>query len=245
MRRDRHAQDLARDAWFDQRRQAIGLAQSAQVIADAVDRAAQSASDPLGGGGEISLAVERRKNGAAHQGRAAQSGQYRSAKPLYREPAPVNQAAMLAVHGKRRLVAEVDRLGIKPAISAAHSSVIQSRFPLTTSLNARRHINVANFRVTRRATVLKRKARPSAEHDALALQDRQRDPATKAESLRDAVAYPMCDIPTGWPKNGRGLWPQCGDCLAIIRLAKRLIRSARNGRRTRQKLPISRPFPAR
>ena len=71
MRRGRNAQDLAGNARLAERRQPVGLAQAAQVVADAGDRAAQRVLDPLGRGGEIGLAVERRKNGAAHQGRAA------------------------------------------------------------------------------------------------------------------------------------------------------------------------------
>jgi hypothetical protein len=31
---------------------------------------------------------------------------------LYREPAPINEAARAAVHRKRRLVAEIDHLGV-------------------------------------------------------------------------------------------------------------------------------------
>ena len=49
--------------------------------------------DPLRDGGEIGLAVERRKNGAAHQGRAAKAGQDRAAEPLHRDAAAIDDAA--------------------------------------------------------------------------------------------------------------------------------------------------------
>ena len=91
--RGRNFQDLPRHALFADRRQAIGLAESIQAVADAGDRAAQRHLDALRRGGEIGFAVERRKNGAAHECRAAQSGQDRAGEPLHREPAPVEQAA--------------------------------------------------------------------------------------------------------------------------------------------------------
>ena len=52
-------------------------------------RATRSRRAPAGG--EIGLAVERRENGAAHQGRAAQAGQDRAGKPLHRDAAAIDQ----------------------------------------------------------------------------------------------------------------------------------------------------------
>ncbi len=77
------------------------------------DRAAQRGLDLLGGRGEIGLAVKRRKNGAAHESRAAQTGQDRSGEPLYREPAPIDETAGAAVDRKRRLIAEIDDVGVE------------------------------------------------------------------------------------------------------------------------------------
>ena len=131
-RRDRHAQRFAARRRLAERRQPVGLARAAQAIADARDRAAQSALDLLRRAGEIGLAVERRKNGAAHERGAAQSGEDRSGKPLHREPAPVDQAAD-AVRRKRRLIAEIDRLGMKPprrnVSCAARPSLVQVYVP--------------------------------------------------------------------------------------------------------------------
>ena len=70
-------------------------------------------SDPLRHGREIGLAVERCENGAAHEGSAAKTGQDRPAEPLHRDAAAIDQLACLAVDGKRRLVAEIDLLGIE------------------------------------------------------------------------------------------------------------------------------------
>ena len=97
-RRSRNAQDLPRHALLADRRQAVGLAEGVQAVADAGDRAAQRHLDALGRGGEIGFAVERSKNGAAHECCAAQSGQDRAGEPLHRKPAPVEQAARAAVH---------------------------------------------------------------------------------------------------------------------------------------------------
>ena len=109
------------------------LRNAVEAFADARDRAAQHVFDLLGSGGEIGLAVERRENGAAHQSRAAQAGQDRAGKPLHRKPAPIDQAARAAVHRKRRLVAEIDDLGVKapmvPIPRAAQPSLVQSYVP--------------------------------------------------------------------------------------------------------------------
>ena len=54
------------------------------------------------------------ENGAAHQGRAAQAGQDRAGKPLYRDAPAIDQAAALAIDRKRRLIAELDRRRLRP-----------------------------------------------------------------------------------------------------------------------------------
>ena len=84
----------------------------------------------LGHGGEVGLAVEGRENGAAHQGGAAQAGENGAAEPLDGDAVAVHQAAALAVDRQRRLVAEIDALGL-PARStyAASFALIQARRP--------------------------------------------------------------------------------------------------------------------
>ena len=106
------------------------------VLADAVERAAQRRLDALRRRGEIGFAVERSKNGAAHQGSAAQSGQDRAAEPLQREPAPVDQTARAPVDRKRRLVAEIDGLGLEPPICAAQPSLVQDHVPCSRDRTA-------------------------------------------------------------------------------------------------------------
>jgi hypothetical protein len=58
--------------------------------------------------------VERCENGAAHEERAAKTGQNRAGKPLCGDAAAVDDAMRLAVDGERRLVAEVDRIEFAP-----------------------------------------------------------------------------------------------------------------------------------
>ena len=125
------ANDLARGVGLAGRRQAIGLARVGARSGGAGRRAAQRGFHPLRNGGEVGLAVERRENGAAHEGRAAQAGQDRAAEPLHRDAAAVDQPAALAVDGQRRLVAEIDVLGLQArSICAAPFAVIQDRRPL-------------------------------------------------------------------------------------------------------------------
>ena len=52
---------------------------------------AQRDFSALGQGGEIGLPVERRKNGAAHQGSAAQGSQDGAGEPLYGNTATIDK----------------------------------------------------------------------------------------------------------------------------------------------------------
>ena len=89
-----YSHDLSRDARFDGGGSRSVLRMPLKRSPMPGDRAAQRGLDALRRRGEISLAVERRKNGAAHQGGAAQSGQDRSAEPLHRKPAAIDQTAL-------------------------------------------------------------------------------------------------------------------------------------------------------
>jgi hypothetical protein len=57
-------------------------------------RAAQRAFDALGHFGKGHFAVERRKNGAADQGRAAQTGQNGAAEPLHGDAAAIDDGSL-------------------------------------------------------------------------------------------------------------------------------------------------------
>ena len=120
-----HPDDLAVGIGLAGRRQPVALAQRGDVIREVADRAAQRDLDPLRHGREIGLAVERCENGAAHESSAAKTRQDGPAEPLDRNPAAVDLAMGLAVHGKRRLVAEVQALGIEIPVYAASLAVFQ------------------------------------------------------------------------------------------------------------------------
>ena len=94
-------------------------------------RAAQRRLDPLGQRREIGLAVERDKDGAAHQRGAAQAGQDRAGEPLDGDAAAVDQAGRRAIDQQWRFVAEIDRLcGCSQTIWIAPSALIQAPCPL-------------------------------------------------------------------------------------------------------------------
>ena len=103
---------------FAGRRQAIALVQAGGVVIGA-ECAAQRALDALGNLGEGHLAVERRKNGAADQSRAAQTGQDGAAKPLYGDAAAIDHRGFGAIDGKRRLVTEIDDPGLASVAAPA------------------------------------------------------------------------------------------------------------------------------
>ena len=81
--------------------------------------AAQRALDAFRHLGKGHFAVERRKNGAADQGRAAQTGQDGAAKPLYGDAAAIDHRGFGAIDGKRRLVTEIDDPGLASVAAPA------------------------------------------------------------------------------------------------------------------------------
>ncbi len=70
--------------------------------------APQRALNPFRDTGEGRFSVERRENGPANQGRAAQSGQYGPAEPLHGDAAAIDDRGFGAIGGKWRLMAKVD-----------------------------------------------------------------------------------------------------------------------------------------
>jgi hypothetical protein len=83
------------------------------------ERAAQRALDALGNLGEGHFAVERGKNSAADQSRAAQAGKDGAAEPLYGDAAAVDHRGLGTVNGKRRLMAEINDPGLAPVSAPA------------------------------------------------------------------------------------------------------------------------------
>ena len=67
---------------------------------------------PFGQRGEIGLPVERRENGATHESSAAERGQNRAGKPLHRNAAAIDEAARAAIDRQRRLIAELNGVGL-------------------------------------------------------------------------------------------------------------------------------------
>ena len=83
------------------------------------ERAAQRALDALRHLGKGHFAVQRRKNGAADESRAAQTGQDGAAKPLYGDAAAIDHRGFGAIDGKRRLVTEIDDPGLASVAAPA------------------------------------------------------------------------------------------------------------------------------
>jgi hypothetical protein len=81
-------------------------------FAATAERATQRDFDAFGQGRKIGFAVEGGENGAAHESSAAESGQDRAGKPLYGNASSIDEAARAAVNGQRRLIAELDGVGL-------------------------------------------------------------------------------------------------------------------------------------
>ena len=103
---------------FAGRRQAVALVQAGILVVGA-ERAAQRALDPFRHLGEGHFAVERRKNGAADEGRAAQTSQNGAAEPLYGDAAAIDHRGLGAINGKRRLVTEINDPGLASVAAPA------------------------------------------------------------------------------------------------------------------------------
>ncbi len=123
--------DLAGRVGLAGRRQAVGLARD---IGDAVDHAGhgltQGCFHAFRHGREVGFAIKRSEHGAAHQRGAAQTREDRAAEPLHRDAAAIDQCGILAVDGQRRLVAEIDVLGLQARTECpAAFALIQAQRP--------------------------------------------------------------------------------------------------------------------
>ena len=76
------------------------------------ERAAQRTLDPLRYFGKRHFAVEGCENGAADQGRAAQTGEDGSAKPLHGDAAAIDHCGFGTIHGERRFVTKINDPGL-------------------------------------------------------------------------------------------------------------------------------------
>ena len=145
------------------------------------DRAAQHAVGALRHGREMRFAVKRRENGAAHQGRAAQAGQDRSGKPLRRDTTAIDGDAGAAIDGERRLVAEIDAIGLAPQPICAALAVIQTVVPQES--RARKAETVTKMGAGRSRL-------EAARHDALGFRTRQ-NPGQRSQN----AATPLSTAP--------------------------------------------------
>src|SRR5438874_2175531 len=103
------------------------ISSSGDAVGNAGRGGAQRRFDTFRHGREIGFPVERRKNGAAHQGSAAKPGENGAAEPLHGDAAPVHEPAGFPVDRQRRLVAELDALGLQArAKDNASLAVVQS-----------------------------------------------------------------------------------------------------------------------
>ena len=83
------------------------------------ERAAQPAFHALGHPCKGGFAVERRKNGAADKGRAAQAGKNGAAEPLHGHAAAVDYGGFGSIGGKWRLMAKINDPGLASAMPTA------------------------------------------------------------------------------------------------------------------------------
>jgi hypothetical protein len=111
------ADNLAGESGLLGGREAVALV-CAFLGADA-ERTAQRYFDPFGEGCKICLTIKRCENGAAHECSAAQCGQDRAGKPLYRNATAIDIAARSAVNREWRFIAELNGVGLPRSICAA------------------------------------------------------------------------------------------------------------------------------
>ena len=205
-RDDRYPHDLARDARFADAREPVGLVDSAQASGDAAERSAQTHLDAFRRGGKIGFAVERSKNGASHQGGAAQARQDRAAEPLHGKPAPADQAAGAAVDRKRRLVAEIEARPRTADLRRAALPWSKTAVPCTRDrpLAFRRQSRLPSGQSHCRC------AGHFAQRRQCPHQSNQGDWTVEIKALC-LVALPRHAHPRReLCKNGGGMWPQCG-----------------------------------
>ena len=109
---------IPRGGGFPGRRQAITLVQAGTAVVHA-ERAAQRALDAFRNLGKGHLTVERGKNGAADEGRAAETGQDGTAKPLHGDAAAIDHRGLGTIDRKRRLMTKIDDPGLASVAPAA------------------------------------------------------------------------------------------------------------------------------
>ena len=185
-------------------------------VADA-ERAAQRHLDALRQRGEIGFAVERRENGAAHESGAAKRGQDRAGKPLHRDAAAIDEAAGAAVDRQRRLVAELDGLGLPRSIAPRDREWLQARRPLRLRSKMARP---QPQQPTRRGRPLESRpdtmpVGPWPVNDG----PRTGDLRLTAAADRPPLRIPSLEFEA---KDDAGIWPQCG---AARRLKCRLVQT--------------------
>src|SRR4029077_14372056 len=166
-------------------------------------------------GGEVGLAIEGCKNGPAHEGGAAKAGEDDAAEPLHRNAAAIHQPGALAVDRQRRLVAEIDLLGLQTRTPRrVPFALLQARHPLRPRPRAvyrntqgakRDRDDGRRLEGTAHAAAFTVSQRPcpssSGPIDGFAVRHGSRTPAQFP---------PKVTPPTGTDKRDGGMWPQYG-----------------------------------
>jgi hypothetical protein len=123
---------------------------------------------------------------------------------LHREPAPVDQAAIAAIHQQRRFIAELDGLGIKPPAveisGAAQPALVQALRPPALAVQA--CLTKPDVPQRQKAALRSLNA-PALRNQAGKSNDNTmhwrfrpvNDRSTKAKSSIEGVASPHCDLP--------------------------------------------------
>ena len=210
--------------------------------------AAQRELHALGNGGEIALAVERRKNGAAHESRAAQTGQDCAAEPLHRHAAAIDEIVRsrrrptAAAHGRGRCDRPRHSSGMRRAVCRDPKPTP----PLAPAGGLPQHgLGVPKTRPT---TGLRPRTR---RHDAEVRAVRQRTGPCRPRLCREAPSgrcalRPWCRIPRTDTSRQRKVGSRnVAQVRPLVRPARRCPGSGRALRAARSAMPISASWLAR
>ena len=199
------------------------------------ERPAQCAFDALRHLGKGHFAVERRKNGAADKGRAAQTGQDSAAKPLYGDTAAIDHRSLGAIDGKWRLVTEIDDPGLasiaapawrplaQPCVPPNSIDIRQDPRPIQTHVfvpfkgtipehGVAAHMEIRESEARRRPATVSNVNGEQISRSFLAAWERRRVPRDRLSRVAERRQPPLA--PTiqciRYSQNVAGMWLKCG-----------------------------------